>query len=76
MEVCKEHRWPWIGIISEVDHKHDVYDETGVGVFRGLLLPMYYIARKLVARIGQTSIVDKQTGQVVRINQLVDLPLL
>lgn len=71
-----KHELPWIGIISEVDHKHDVYDETGVGVLRGLLLPMYTIARKLVTRIGQTSIVDKQTGEGVRINQPVELPLL
>lgn len=69
-----KHEMPWIGVISEVNGKLDVYDEAGVGVFLGLLVPMYNITKKIVQRMGRTSFLDVQTSELRNINQAVDLP--
>lgn len=71
-----KHELPWIGLISEVNDKQDVYDEAGVGMFRGLLVPMYNIAKKIVQRIGRTTFPDQHTSDLQHINQPVDLPIL
>lgn len=71
-----KHELPWIGLISEVDDKQDVYDDAGVGMFRGLLVPMYNISKKIVQRIGRTTFPDQHTSDLQHINQPVDLPIL
>jgi hypothetical protein len=69
-----KHELSWIGLISEVDGKQDVYDEAGVGMFLGLLVPMYNIAKKIVQRIGRETFPDRQTSELQHIDQIVDLP--
>ena len=51
-----KHTQPWIGIISQGQphYMNDIYDSEGVGLLRGILVPIYYQVRSIVSRLGGT----------------------
>lgn len=57
-----KHELPWVGVISQANDINDVYDSSNVGAFRGMLVPMYNIAKNIVCFLGN------------KYNQSVDLP--
>jgi hypothetical protein len=58
-----KHEMPWVGTISQNrDAFNDVYDDNGVGVLRGMLVPVYNQIKAIVQQLG------------AKFHQPVDLP--